>query len=167
MGMCSCHIRIDNKQFEEFRNSPHLLEEFLNDENIYESENCIWLEKAWDGILYILNGKGMHGIDINDINGRVVFSGQVFDEEENIFGYGPTHFLTPSQVKESGELLQKWTKEGVLSRVNHREMKELEIYPDIWGDEESSEYLFENFVELQEFYKHAVNNSEAVISFVS
>jgi hypothetical protein len=42
-------------------------------------------------------------------------------------------------------------------------MIEQDVYPDIWEDQRSFEYLQEYFVKLQSFYQHASWANEAIV----
>ena len=46
-------------------------------------------------------------------------------------------------------------------------MKELGVYPNVWDHEDAADYLIEYFETLQEVYALAVENKEAIITFIS
>lgn len=55
------------------------------------------IDKTWDGIIFLLTGHGIASAASPLV--RVLFSGQLIDEEQDL-GYGPTHYLTPEEVVE-------------------------------------------------------------------
>ena len=46
-------------------------------------------------------------------------------------------------------------------------MNEIGIYPEIWTESESHEFLIESFGEFKNFYKKAVENNQAIVTFIS
>ena len=53
------------------------------------------------------------------------------------------------------------------SNYNGYEMNQKGVYPEIWDEPESKDFLFDSFSELIEFYKKAANRGEAIITFIS
>ena len=97
---------------------------------------------------------------------RALFSFQIIDKEQDL-GYGPAQYLTSTQVKETFTELEKITDEIIKSKINGPEMNEIGIYPEIWTESESHEFLIESFGEFKNFYKKAVENNQAIVTFIS
>jgi hypothetical protein len=166
MGMIGNVIRVSQYELNSFLNNSEILEEKIDNEGNYETEWSLDLDKSWDGINYILTGDILGGLETepNKLQ-RALFSFQVIDEDQDL-GYGPAYYLTSSQVKETNSELEKITNENFMSKFNGSEMNELGIYPEVWTEDESLEYLLENFTAFKEFYKKASENQEAIITFL-
>lgn len=96
---------------------------------------------------------------------RAFFSFQILDEEQDL-GYGPAQYLTSKQVKETYSALEKITDEVLRSKINGAEMNNIGIYPQIWTEPESHEFLMDSFNDLKAFYKIASENNQAIITFL-
>jgi Domain of unknown function (DUF1877) len=97
---------------------------------------------------------------------KVLFSGQIIDEEQDL-GYGPRQYLTPEQVKGLNEQISKISIEELAKRYDPKKMTELEVYPNIWENEDVVNYLTEYFQTIKEVYAEASKNEEAIITFIN
>ncbi|ACU60454.1 YfbM family protein [Chitinophaga pinensis] len=155
------------------RATPAELEAYIQDsslleDRIYEAEEedpaMVNLDKSWEGILFLLTGKGLQHND--HPMQKVFFSGQNIDDDMDI-GYGPAEYLTPEQVKETYAELCAITEEELTARFDPARMLELHIYPEIWEEEGIVYYLLAFFNELRTFYAKAAENNEAVITAIT
>lgn len=167
MGMIGSIIRVSEEELNTFLNDSETLEKKIYADDSYEAEWFLDLDKSWDGINYILTGENIGGLE-NEPNKleRALFSFQVIDEEQNL-GYGPAQYLNSTQVKETFTELDKITDELMKSKINGSEMNKIGIYPEIWTESESHEFLIESFGEFTAFYKKAAENNEAIVTFIS
>ncbi|MEP5934437.1 MAG: YfbM family protein, partial [Winogradskyella arenosi] len=150
-----------------FLNNSETLENKIYADESYEAEWFLDLDKSWDGINYILTGEIIGGLE-NEPNElqRALFSFQIIDEGQDL-GYGPAQYLNPNQVKETYSELEKITDDVLKSKINGSEMNEIGIYPEIWAESESHEFLIDSFKEFKEFYKKASENNEAIITYLN
>ncbi|MDW8849975.1 YfbM family protein [Flavobacterium sp. MMLR14_040] len=162
MGMIANLLRVTTTELETYLQDSSLLEERIYDENTTEDRNLNDVDKAWDGIIFLLTGQNIQNADHPLV--QVLFSGQLIDEEQDL-GYGPGHYLTPDQVKDLSDQISKITTEDLKKKYNSKKMNELDVYP-IW-DEDSFDYLAENFKLLQQIYAEAANNDQAIITFLN
>lgn len=162
MGMIANLLRVTTAELETYLHDSSLLEERIYDENAFEDQNLNDVDKAWDGIIFLLTGQNIQNADHPLV--QVLFSGQLIDEEQDL-GYGPGHYLTSDQVKHLSEQISKITTEDLKNKYNSKTMNELDVYP-IW-DEDSFDYLDENFKLLQQIYAEAANNDQAIITFLN
>jgi hypothetical protein len=162
MGMIANLLRVTTTELETYLQDSSLLEERIYDENATEDRNLNDVDKAWDGIIFLLTGQNIQNADHPLV--QVLFSGQLIDEEQDL-GYGPGHYLTPDQVKDLSDQISKITTEDLKKKYNSKKMNELDVYP-IW-DEDSFDYLAENFKLLQQIYAEAANNDQAIITFLN
>ena len=167
MGMIGNIIRVSQEQLNSFLENSETLENKIYEEESYEAEWFLDLDKSWDGINYILTGNIVGAIE-NEPNElqRALFSFQIIDEEQDL-GYGPAHYLNPSQVKATNSELEKITDGLLKSKINGSTMNEIGIYPEIWMESESREFLIESFKAFKAFYKKASENNEAIITYLS
>jgi hypothetical protein len=163
MGMIVCLLAVSEEELNAILENSSQLETILDE----DEERLNDIDKAWEGIIYLLSGQGLSADNgpVKDLS-RVIFSGQVVDEEQEL-GMGPAHYLTPAQVKEAAEELAQLTDEQLRSRYEIHAMTKAGIYPNIWDDDNSLEYLLDNIEVLKVFYKTAAEDGNGVITFLS
>ena len=160
--MTGTFVQLTNAQFSRALSDPSALEGMIQPG---QETPVLDVDKSWEAIFFILTGSAL-AEDPDHPMGRVVFSQQFFDEDQDM-GYGPAHYVTPDQVKELNTELQLITDEEVRSRFDGQRMDEMSIYPEGWEEEGSFDYLADNFMELRSFYASAALNNAAVVFFVS
>jgi len=159
MGMIGAFAQLNNDQFSRVLSNPLLLEGFIND-----SKEKLDVDKSWEAIYYILTGSAL-AEDASHPLGRIIFSHQHFDDNQDM-GYGPAHYLSPDDVKTLNQDLQAISAADVKSRYNGEEMDEKGIYPEVWSEEESYEYLEQNFLDLKTFFQTASDKNNAIVSYI-
>ena len=164
MGMITTFLRTSDIELEEYKRDSSLLENRVHQDTTEDDPHLIDIEKAWDGIIFLLTGQNFQ--EASDELLRVVFSGQILDEEQDL-GYGPAFYLYPFEVKYYNEKISSITTEELKTKFLPNKMTAIGVYPDIWQDEDAFEYLVENFKALQSFYKAAAENHQAIISFLN
>jgi hypothetical protein len=63
--------------------------------------------------------------------------------------------------------LDKLTTDELRQKYNGKQMDEAGIYPEVWAEAESLDYIIDYFGQLKEFYKTAEKENKAVITFVN
>ena len=165
MSMIGNLLRVTKTELEEYLKDSSLLENRIyNDDSENEDLNLVDIDKSWDGIIFLLTGQNFD--NSNHPLTKVLFSGQIIDEEQDL-GYGPGQYLTPEQVKEVNEQISKISIEELSKKFDAKRMTELEVYPNIWEDEDEVNYLTEYFQTIQEVYAEASKNDEAIITFIN
>lgn len=130
-----------------------------------EEENLVDIDKSWDGIIFLLTGQSLATAEHNLV--RVLFSGQLIDEEQNL-GYGPAHYLTPEQVAELNSEISAITVADLKKKFDPEKMTELEIYPTIWDEgDDAFDYVADGFSTVQNVFGEATRNGEAIITFLN
>jgi hypothetical protein len=168
MGMISILIRVTNEQLEDFLENSARLEEYVNSEDMENNETKLDLDKSWDGINYILTNHGIRTIQaaIPPLS-WVIFSGQELDVEQDM-GYGPAQYLKTEQVTEVYRELAKISRAEFRNKYDHSKMNDNEVYPSGWQDsDDEKDYLADNFEELKKFYSKAVQERQAIITFLT
>ncbi|WP_282089603.1 YfbM family protein [Aquimarina algiphila] len=166
MGMIGNIVRVSQNELNTFLENSELFENKIYSEENYDAEWNLDLDKSWEGIQYLLTGKGMAELEEPNILTRAFFSFQILDEEQDL-GYGPAQYLTSEQVIETNSELQKLDIDKLKNKVSGTDMIEKGIYPEIWTESEAMEFLFDNFKDFLDFYKKASENNEAILSFIN
>ena len=135
------------------------------------SAESLYLDKSWDGLIYLLSGSGIATTDLSnpDNLARAILSGDLIDEEkEEDREHGYVHYRTVAETAALAARLAAIQK-GDLRR-NYTPAAMDDVYPGIiWrrDGEEALQYLLDYFDELQAFYTEAAAQQQAVISFLN
>lgn len=165
MSMIGNLLRVTKVELEEYLKDSSLLEERIyNNTSDEEDPKLVEIDRSWEGILFLLTGQNLETID--HPMARVLFSGQVIDEEQDL-GYAPGQYLTHREVKELNTELSKITTEELEQRFDSKRMMELKIYPNTWEEDEMINYLTDYFEILKEVFAEASQNDEAIITFLN
>ncbi|MCF0059848.1 YfbM family protein [Dyadobacter sp. CY356] len=165
MSMIGYYLRLTETELKDVLSDSSILEE-----KAFEQEgqaNLIDIDKTWEAIFFVLTGHGLAEIDevIAPLS-WLLLSDHVVDENQD-FGYGPAYYLKPSEVRQLNEELKKVSNDDFKNRFNGVEMDKAGIYPEIWQENESLEYVTENFELLKVFFDTAAANGYAMITFIS
>ena len=165
MGMAGCFAPVSAARLEALRRDPDSIGEFLYPEDGEgEAEGSIDVDKAWQGIHYLLTGTADQGEGPQSL---AVFGGEEFGPE---LGIGPARFLTPEQVKAVSVALAGFSEGELRANFDPQDMQDQGVYPEIiWvrDGEESLDYLLENFRPLAEFYADAAARGDAVLQWIA
>lgn len=167
MSMIGNFLQVTNVELEAYlQNSASLENRIYNERSAF---NLTGIDKAWDGICFLLTGTAIaDAIEADHPLLKVLFSGQLIDENQDM-GYGPAHYLTSEQVVEVNAEIATITESDLKEKYDPKRMTELGIYPDIWLEEgeEAFDYLKTYFKTVQQIYSDAVNNGNAIITFLN
>jgi hypothetical protein len=167
MGMIGYLLRIKSAELEQILDDSALLEEKINVAMTDQSPELADLDKSWEALYYLLTGYGISGIDdAQPPLSWTLFSGQEVDPDQDL-GYGPGFYVTPEQVKEVDQALQDISQNEMISRFDGPKMNREGIYPEIWDEADTIDYVLDNFETLKKCYKEAAENGEAIVSFVA
>jgi hypothetical protein len=166
MAVRAYFVAVSTDTLARLRNEPETLLEFLypNDGQDEPPPNCVDLDKAWQGIHYLLTGEAEGGAEPLSL---AVFGGEVFGPDD--VGWEAARFLTPEQVVVVSGALSGLTREDLLSRFNPKDMAAKDIYPErMWGGggKGAFGYLMENYPTLVAFYRDAAARGDAVIQWL-
>jgi hypothetical protein len=164
MSMIGNLLRVTNDELETYLKDSSLLEDRIYNQDI-EDASLIEIDKAWEGILFLLTGQSLAEAD--HPLAAVLFSGQIIDENQDL-GYGPAQYNTPEQVSKLNELISLLTVKELRQKFDPNMMTAEGIYPEIWDEgEEAFVYLIENFICVQQVYAEAVSKGESIITFIN
>lgn len=167
MGMIGYLLRIEAKELDTILEDSSKLEEIIDRAMDESRPELIDLDKAWEGLLYMLTGHGLSTLEeaVPPLS-WTLFSGQTVDEEQDL-GYGPGNYCTVDQVKAVNNALQNISDGEMKNRFNAEAMKKENIYPGgIWAERDITDYLLQYFHSLKAFYQEAAEKSQAVITFI-
>ncbi len=167
MGMIANYIRVSESELEEYINSSDKLEKLFNNGEAQVSANFLDLDKAWEGLFFLLTGESLATSDEAAAPlSWVLLAPQEVDPGQDM-GYGPALYSTPEQTRAVSDSLNQISVQDLKDRFNGKLMDELGIYPEVWEQPESSGYLIESFESLKEFYNNAAATHQAVIMFIA
>ncbi len=162
MGMILNFHCVSNDALNTYLNDSSLLVDYIStvydDDSDEPNPSLLDIDKAWDGIIFVLNQ-----IDPTQDLARTILSGALIDEEQD-FGCGPAHYLTPDRVIYYANILSKITKNDISAHFNPAKMADARTYPEIWDDADAFDYLYDNFLEMQAFYAQAAASNAAIIA---
>ena len=167
MGMIGNYLRVSRSELEEYLNDSSKLEDRVYNEESQNDKNLIDVDKSWEGLFFLLTGASVENLDeAKEPLCWTLNTSQIIDPDQDL-GYGPASYTTIEQTKEVSVALNKLTTDELRNRYDGNLMMKLGIYPEIWDEIESLEYLIENFKALKEFYNKAAVENQAVIIFVN
>jgi hypothetical protein len=122
------------------------------------------VDKAWHGIHFLLTGTAWEGAF--PLNFIVSGGKEVGDVD---VGYGPARALTSEDVRRLDAALEPLTSEELERRFDPERMAKLQIYPEIWEDEDddSLEYLIEYYTDLRAFVHRAAERGHALLVYLN
>jgi hypothetical protein len=137
-----------------------ILEVIYPDEGQARRSNHLDVDKAWHGIHYLLTGEAWGG---EAPLATAVLGGTEIGEN---FGYGPTRYLAPDEVKTVAAALDSIPSGELAKRFSPEMLQTAEIYPHgPWADEALG-YLLRYYDELVKFYKSAAHRGDAVLTYI-
>jgi hypothetical protein len=123
------------------------------------------LDKTWDGIIYLLTGAPVTQATHPLVS--VLFSGQLLDVAQDL-GYGPAHYLTPTQVAGLHPQLAAIDPAELRARFDPANMQAQGVYPDIWAEgEDALTYVLDGYETLRQEYATAAQRGEGLLTWLS
>lgn len=121
------------------------------------------VDKAWDGIHFLLAGKDA---DEKDPLAFVLLGGREIEQDT---GYGNPHGFTSSEVKEIAEALNKLDIDKIYKDADPAVFAENGIYPEVWKDEPKEEcigYVTDYLKDLREFVSKTAQANRAMVVYL-
>jgi hypothetical protein len=122
------------------------------------------LEKAWHGLHFLLTGTAWEG---DEPACYLLKGGEDFGADE--IGDSVARLLRPPRVEAFAAFLSRLGRDELKARFDPSAMMQLEIYPEVWEDEQDEElaYLLDSFDVLRAFIRTAATEGDAVVILVS
>ena len=165
MSRIGCFVAVDQATQRRFIDDPALIKEYICPDGVISSPpNSIDVDKAWQGIHFLLTGKAEGGdgplalaaLGGQEIGGEVVL--------------GPARILTPDQVKTVAHALQRVDERSFRSKFAPEAMSEAGVYPaELWVSDRERvlTYLVQNYRRLVRFYEVAAARGDGVVQWLS
>ncbi|MDF1497123.1 MAG: YfbM family protein [Patescibacteria group bacterium] len=150
-------------KLEELKQKPQLIENFLypDDDSIFNDH--IDIDKAWEGIHFLLTGSNWEGGE--PPLAYVVMGGVAIGDD---IGYGPARYIEAQKVKEIYDAFKDITEEDLKNRFDPEKIKKAEIYPFASScSNEDFDYLLGHFRSLKDFYKKTVEQGNAMLQYLN
>ncbi len=167
MGMYCNFWRLASPKTEKLKeifmeNGPEAATELLD---LLDDETGFSLDKAWDGLNYLLCNGEIYG---DYPNGFIKGSGaQPIVEDERIEEF-PMLFFTPEQTAEISKYLVGLGRDALHEQYKPEAMND-DVYPSVYAEEgeEAFDWLYEMFLKLRDFFKAAADGGEATCTMIS
>ena len=160
MSMIGNFLAISEEKAQELRENPSNIPDYLYSEEIQESDSYLDIDKAWNGIHFLLTGTTFGG---EEPLCWVVLGGETIGED---VGYGPARFVNAKDVKTINEAISGIDSSSLNDRFNPDELNDSEVYPSVW-EQDHAEYLIGAYEDVKAFYASASKNNQCVIQFIS
>jgi hypothetical protein len=167
MSMIGNLFRVTTKELDEILKDSSILQNKLDSAYGDNAGNFLDIDKSWEAIFYLLTGHPLAEIEeAKPPLAWILFSGQLVDEQQDM-GYGPACYISTEQVSQLSKALDGVSLEDLRQKFDGKEMNRAGVYPEVWDEPESLEYVLSNFEQLKDFYKIAEKEKMAVITFIS
>jgi uncharacterized protein DUF1877 len=157
MSMISVLTMVSDDEIRALHDSPENIDNVTG-----ENRNSIDLDKAWQGVHWLLTG--------TDFGGEPPLCYIVTGGEEvsfTDFCYGPPRTLTSKQVAEWDDALSKISEDELAKRFDATAMLAADIYPSIWEESDSLDYLMDGYRNLKEFVARAKQENSGMIVYLT
>lgn len=161
MGIAAFFTSIPQQTLQSLLDAPEKVVELLYPDDDEDPPNSMDVDKAWHGLHYLLTGEAEGGEEPLSL---AILDGAEIGPE---LDFGPARYLTVEEVKAVAQALAALMPEALAQRYNPRAMQEKQIYPEIWEDDNSVDYLLDFFPALQQFYADAAARGDAVIHYLA
>jgi hypothetical protein len=159
MGMIAYYYAIGEDERLALVDGGIKVEEFIDKRSLAEEE-AFDIDKAWQGIQYLLNGDAWEGSGpLFDL----VLGGSEIGSAD--FGCGPARVLGAERVKACALAAAALDFESLRSRYDWKALAEAEIYPGF--DHDEFDYLAYYFSLLADFFARAAESGSALLLFIS
>ena len=157
MSMITFLTVVSDEEIRELHNSPERIDSLID-----ESHTSIDLDKAWHGIHWLLTGSAFG----DDASFSYLAAG---GKEVSLadFGYGPPRTITSVQVAEWDDTLSKISRDELAGRFDAKAMLAAEIYPQIWAEADSLDYLLQAYIRLKDFVAAAKRKQSGLLIYLS
>jgi Domain of unknown function (DUF1877) len=129
-----------------------------------ESGEHLDLDKAWQGIHFLLTGTDLGGDPpLNFIHRPENWVGDVD------VGLGPARVVRSDEVREIAEELKSLSPEQLAERFDPKKMMELAIYPEVWDRDPADElaYVLAYYNDLRDFVTRTAERGQGLVVWLN
>ncbi|WP_245583162.1 YfbM family protein [Paenibacillus daejeonensis] len=134
-----------------------------DDMELYERENQLDIDKAWQALGYVLTGKLGGG------EGPISYAVPMHGERLLDYGDYGAFYLLPEQVAEASAALAQVTKDDFQERFALNNPVKEQVYP-VMDDEDEDEflsYIYDYFTQLTAYYRQAAENRQGILFYIA
>jgi len=157
MSMISILTVVSDDEIQQLHDSPERIDDFTSDKRTTTD-----LDKAWQGIHWLLTGSAFC---THEPLCYLVAGGQEVSLTD--FGYGPPRTLTSSQITTWDDALSKISPEELARRFDAKAMLAADVYPQIWIEPDSLDYLLDAYRRLRDFVSVARRAHAGLLVYLS
>lgn len=162
MSMVGNYKQISPAALEVLQEDPTTIEGVIYAEHDSADGTTLYLDKAWQGIHFILTGTT--GIGDTPLF-HVALGGHDIGED---LDYGPVRFLSPVEVVNATEALASITEAEFKKRFDPQAMMDNQIYPFTEKcTPEDADYLVDYFKQLKKFYSDTASHGNAMLVYIN
>jgi hypothetical protein len=124
----------------------------------------LFVDKAWDGINYLLTKAGGDG----DFPYSFVTEGGT-EIQTDAFTHGPPRFFHSDEVKEIARTFKDLDIDAFYDETEPEEFAEADVYPNIWNQPKAEclHYIMDHLTELKSFILDAADKHLALIVYLA
>jgi len=128
-----------------------------------ESESFFDVDKAWQGIHFLLTNSAWEG------SGPLAFILHGGREIEKDFGYGSPHGFTSAEVKKIADALKPIEPGALFEKADQSIFSSEDLYPSIWDEpkEDCIGYVTHHFKNLKAFVQKTSDSGQALVVYLS
>lgn len=124
------------------------------------------IDKAWQGIHFLLTGTDMGGEPPLDF----ILRPEDWIGDVDV-GYGPARAVRSGEVREISAALGRLPREELAKRFDPERMMELGVYPEIWdrdpAEDDTLGYLLDYYDDLRSFVRRAADRGHGLIVYLN
>jgi hypothetical protein len=157
MGMIGCYIALDNEQISQLAEGGELSEELEHD-----GADQLDIDKAWQGIHYLLCGS------IDDGPPPLGYVVPMMDKQGIDYGDFGAFFLHHEQVAAASQALADLTEQKARQLYAFNEMVEAGVYPIVSNEDEGEffDYIWTYLTEIRQFYQKVAAAGKGLIFYI-
>ena len=160
MSMIGNLMQISPEMLAGFIAKPDEIESFLYPEDD-EHENGIDIDKAWHGVHFLLSGDAWGGEA--PLADAILGGTEIGDDA----GYGPAKYLTTEEVRAVAAALRELSASALGAKYDASDLTRNEIYPAIWDEPDSLNYLLAAYESVRSYYEEAAAKGNAMLKFLN
>ncbi|HEY6400911.1 MAG TPA: YfbM family protein [Blastocatellia bacterium] len=167
MSMVCGLTAVSEEEISELLANPESLLDSSDEESESVESNeaasaCVYLDKAWHGIHFLLTGSAWGG---EEPLCYLLEGGEMLDYEN--YPDGPPRVLRPDQIANWANALSTISAEDLRKRFDPKAMMKAEIYPSIWDrdpeEDDTLGYLLGYYEPLRSFLEQAKKENRGAI----
>lgn len=155
-------LRVDLTALSYYESHP---EELLNTIQELDHPELLNVDQSWDGITFLLTGNGLNESNHHPLRHLWISIHEPLAPPSDLLPQG-LQVLYPDEVQNLSDLLSQALARDPLQAYDAKKMNELNIFPNIWLQDEEEDlptYLIEYLEELNNFYFIAAELGQAII----